>query len=36
MKCSYTSRCDNPKLTYFENIYACNNRFSCFKKHHEN
>ena len=35
MKCLYTSRCDNPKLTYFENMYTCNNCFSCFKKHHK-
>ena len=25
MKCSNLTRCDNPNLTYFENIYICQN-----------
>ena len=35
MNCSYTSRCDNPKLIYFDDIYICDNCFSIFEKHHK-
>ena len=35
MNCSNTSRCDNPKLIYFDNIYICDNCFSIFEKHHK-
>ena len=32
MYCSYTSRCDNSKLIYFDNIFICKNCSSIFKK----
>ena len=35
MKCSYTSRCDNPKLIYFDDIHICDNCFSIFEKQHK-
>ena len=35
MNCSYTSRCDNPKLIYFEDIYICRNCSSIFRKHYK-
>ena len=31
MNCSYTSRCDNPKLIYFDDIYICDNCFLFLK-----
>ena len=35
MKCSYTTRCNNPKLIYFDDIYICDNCSSIFEKHHK-
>ena len=35
MNCSYTSRCDNPKLIYFDDIYICDNCFPIFEKQHK-
>ena len=32
MFCSYTTRCDNSKLIYFDNIFICQNCSSIFKK----
>ena len=36
MKCSYMTRCNDPKITYFDDIYICDNRSSIFKKHNKN
>ena len=35
MKCSYTSRCNDSKLMYFDDIYICEHCFSIFKKHYK-
>ena len=35
MKCSYTTRCNNSKLLYFDDIYICDNCSSIFEKHHK-
>ena len=32
MKCSNLTRCDKPLLTYFDNIYICQNCDSIFQK----
>ena len=32
MNCSNTTRCDNSKIIFFDDIYACNNCFSLYKK----
>ena len=32
MKCSNLTRCDKPKIIYFENIYICQNCDSIFQK----
>ena len=32
MKCSNLTRCDKPSLTYFDNIYICQNCDSIFQK----
>ena len=34
MICSYTTRCNNSKLIYFDNIFICQNYSSIFKKHY--
>ena len=35
MTCSYTTRCDNPNIFYFDDIYICDNCFSIFEKYHK-
>ena len=35
MNCTYTSRCDNSKLIYFDDIYICDNCFSIFQKNNK-
>ena len=35
MKCSYTTRCNNSKLLYFDDIYICDNCFSIFQKNNK-
>ena len=32
MICSYKTRCKNPKLIYFDNIFICQNCDSIYKK----
>ena len=32
MKCSNLTRCDKPNLTYFENIYICQNCNGIYEK----
>ena len=32
MKCSNLTRCDKPSLTYFDDIYICQNCDSIFQK----
>ena len=32
MKCSNLTRCDKPSLTYFDNIYICQNCNGIYKK----
>ena len=36
MKCSNRTRCDNPNVTFFDDIYACITCYGVFKKNQKN